>query len=210
MKTFSHALPIALIGAFFSTAAHAAVFDLFSDRTTFESELTSLTTETFNGFAVDQSFNGFAVDVGDFSLNADAIGNRNLIDALPAVPNGGDIDGTTFLNYFLNGSSATIVFDAAITAVGFDIQNFGNVGNVSTLSVLDGVFDQTDIPGGTLFFGLVSDTAFTSLTFTSEINDGFALDNLTYGTTAPIPVPAGLPLILGGLGAIAMLRRKRR
>jgi len=194
----------------FTSTAQAAVFTTFGDRTAFEAAILGATTETFDSYASDTSFNGVAVDVGDFVLNADPIGNRNLIDALPAVPNGTDIDGTTFLNYFLQNTSATITFDTAVTAVGFDISAFGNVGNVSSLSILDGIFDQTDIPGsgGVSFFGVTSDTAFTTLTFFSSINDGFSVDNLTYGEAAAVPVPAGLPLLLGGLGMLGWLRRR--
>jgi hypothetical protein len=38
------------------------------------------------------------------------------------------------------------------------------------------------------------------------------LDNLTYArnTIAPVPVPAALPLMLGGLGLLGMAARRRR
>lgn len=203
--------PLLFAGLFagFATSAQSAAFSTFSDRSTFEAALSGFTTETFNSYTSDTSFNGVSVDVGDFVLNATATGTRNIIDALPVEGNGTAIDGTTFLSYFLDGTQATIVFDTAITAVGFDIFAFGNVGNVSSIAILDGLFDQNDISGAQQFWGVTSDTAFTTITFQSEINDGFSVDNITYGDVNEIPVPAGLPLMIGALAAFGWMRRRR-
>lgn len=180
-----------------SSYANSAILTVFDDRATFNAALSDSTTETFNSFASDQSFSGVNVDVGDFTLFAENTGVRNLIDALPAVGTATAINGTTFLNYFLNDSSATIIFDTAITAIGFDIFAFGNVGNVSSLTVLDRTFDQSDITNSSSqFFGFTSDTAFTTLTFASTINDGFTIDDITYGNVSSVSAPAILSLLL--------------
>ncbi|MEM9585372.1 MAG: VPLPA-CTERM sorting domain-containing protein [Pseudomonadota bacterium] len=43
----------------------------------------------------------------------------------------------------------------------------------------------------------------------SARNDGFSIDSVSVGI-APVPLPAGLPLLAAGIGAFAVLRRKQR
>ena len=47
-----------------------------------------------------------------------------------------------------------------------------------------------------------------TLTFNTAHNDGFGLDDATAATVAPIPLPAGGLLLLGGLVGFAALRRR--
>ena len=198
--------------------ANAATITAFSDRTAFEAAAGSLTTETFDGYTSDQSFNGTTFDVGDFTLSSDETAVRNIIDALPVDGNGESIDGTTYLSYYLRRTTATITFDTAITAIGFDQQYFGNGEDVSSISVLDGQFLDGLIGTSGSFFGLISDTPFTTVLFSSIINDGFSVDNLSYGgststeppseTPSEVPLPASLPMILGGLAAMGLMKRR--
>lgn len=78
-------------------------------------------------------------------------------------------------------------------------------------------FDFTFIDGilaGDLIGGAIEDLANLNLTFALNVSDRFAMYNDTFTmrvtTVAPIPLPAGAPLLLGGLGALAMVRRRRR
>ena len=50
--------------------------------------------------------------------------------------------------------------------------------------------------------------AAATVTFTSQHNDGFGLDDATVATVAAIPLPAGGLLLLGGLAGFAALRRR--
>jgi hypothetical protein len=199
---------ILAILTFASSYSNSAVLNVFDDRAIFNASLSDSTTETFNSFASDQSFNGVNVDVGDFTLSAENVSTRNLIDVLPYIGTVGDINGTPLLNYFLDNTSATIVFDTAITAIGFDISDFGNVGNVSSLTVLDVTFDQTNITGSSQFFGFTSDTAFTTLTFASTINDGFSIDDITYGNVSRVSAPAILSLYFVAFACLFFGRRR--
>lgn len=66
------------------------------------------------------------------------------------------------------------------------------------------------------FFGYFSDNAAGDRVTSVFFNDvtgtnGWALDNIAWGNTvAPVPVPAGLPLLIGGLFALTLLKRSRR
>ena len=82
--------------------------------------------------------------------------------------------------------------------------------------------ESTPIPGSTAefrFVGVIDPTsAFSDVRMTfGSLTDGFGigeLDDVTYYTaklpdTPVIPLPAALPLLLGGIGALAMVRRRK-
>ena len=68
-------------------------------------------------------------------------------------------------------------------------------------------FDDEIVPGACSIFALISDRDCSP---PASVNFTLALD-LFYddGTTAPIPLPAGLPLLVAGLGGLAVFRKRR-
>ena len=84
--------------------------------------------------------------------------------------------------------------------------------NFSVTAGLDTV--TTHIPrqsNGTInFVSILFDAPISTatLTFNTSHNDGFGLDDATAATVAPIPLPAGGLLLLGGLAGFAALRRR--
>lgn len=133
----------------------------------------------------------FYIEQGDGS-----IGGSNPIDnfALELPDSGGAI--------------ATLTFSSAITYFGFYYIDAAS-------PMLDGTsFASTGASGDTaLFGGFTFDVAEnkTSITISSVSGDGrWGLDNLTWGYAAPVPLPAGLPLLLAGVGALGVLRRRNR
>ena len=122
----------------------------------------------------------------------------------------GDFDG-----FLLRDDVRTITFDLPAPAFGFG-GDFSGAGTalsslIVTAALQDGgmftasISDQ--LGGGSGFFGLSSEQTFSSLTFSTEtgIPTGgtpiggqvFSVDDVVL---APIPLPAGLALLLGALG----------
>jgi hypothetical protein len=74
-----------------------------------------------------------------------------------------------------------------------------------------------DRPAGTLFFGVISATPFTSVTFRQQgarspsHRDVFAFDDMLYGTSVTVaPEPTTSVLVASGLAAVAAAARRRR
>lgn len=66
-----------------------------------------------------------------------------------------------------------------------------------------GLFDE-------LFSGAIEDLANVNVNFAIDLSD-FSGDNFTLRVTAtPVPLPATAPLLVAGIGAFAMLRRRKR
>lgn len=109
------------------------------------------------------------------------------------------------------GGTITFTFAKAVDFLGFTVIDDGRF-TVSSTSVLPannfvadlhvtdddrryGIFNT-----GNTFFGV------TDLTFT--LNHSGAIDSLRF--VAPVPLPAGLPLLAAGLGALGFLRRRQK
>ena len=117
--------------------------------------------------------------------------------------------------FFFIGESITVTFGASITAFGifFNI-NTSDEGvvyattNLSNTALGSGTLD---IPNSLHFVGLISDTAFTSVTFgaTSAARSGFNVDNLSYVVARAVPEPGSLALASLALFGAAMARRRR-
>lgn len=69
---------------------------------------------------------------------------------------------------------------------------------------------KTNMNWTTKVFSFVATSSSALLTFASKTNTAYgpALDNVRFLT--PVPVPAGAPLLIGGLVALGALRRRRR
>ncbi len=218
----SLALGIALALAYGSNAS-AATFTTFTNRTVFDGAAGLLTIENFNSVVGEPSFAGVALTVGDLTLEAgpsiDSVGNqRNFIDQ-PTVDFSAffDIDGTALANVLLfsDGDTLEIDFATPVTAFGADFGdiNFGAANNDSLRTAILVLGQQIAMPINSVsltFFGLISDTAFSSLSFIMVgVNDGFSIDNVAFSA---VPLPAALPLYGSGLAVMGFLawRRKRK
>lgn len=113
---------------------------------------------------------------------------------------GGQV-GDGALSILLDTATDVFGFDIVGTDVGnFTVDFFGAAGN------LLGSVTQASANG---FFGFRStSTDIFGVSITNDDLAGLGYDNVTFNTVdAPIPLPAGLPLLLAGLGGLALLRR---
>jgi hypothetical protein len=110
----------------------------------------------------------------------------------------------------LTGATVTFSFDSPVTAFAFDY-----AAGASLTVTVGG--QSTTLPGGTYppylmsFFGVTSDTPFSTLSFTMSGN-GADLDNLRPGTFTPaaLPEPASWAMMLFGFGLIGLVIRRAK
>jgi hypothetical protein len=101
-----------------------------------------------------------------------------------------------------------LTFSTAMTAFAANIGSLSGSEQASIL--LDGIL-TTIIPGGSNFFGFHSTKSFTTITFLDTtfptINTQFNIDDIR---VSAVPLPAALPLLIAGLGAMAGFKRRKR
>lgn len=199
-----------------------AAVTTYTTQASFALAAGSTTLVTFNDFATEVSFRTSALDVGPFSLlgfGSDQ-GGRNFIDRPPLGFSEFDVDGTTVVSAIVRttdgGVGFTITFHAPILAFG---ASFGGLQNsmIRTLIELAGttVTPPEQPVDMVQFFGVVSDTPFTTLRFIAapERNDGFGMDNVLFAAAptveTPVPAPGASALALGALGMLAAVARRR-
>ncbi|WP_294057312.1 PEPxxWA-CTERM sorting domain-containing protein, partial [Sphingomonas sp.] len=121
----------------------------------------------------------------------------------------------------------TVSFAVPVTAFALDLGSFYDDNNPATPCCAASTFYGKDVIIGTSqgnftvdlnstqtmkFFGLTSDTAFTSFTITGVSVDAFAstvLDNVRYGTAAAVPEPATWGMMIAGFGLLGAAMRRR-
>lgn len=131
------------------------------------------------------------------------------------------LSGAFFIKIGTSNNSSellTWVFPNPVTAVGFE---YLGLKQRHVQVMVDGEMqdinndDPDAIPPENGFFGFVSTNPVTELKFT-EFNgprfEDFRIDNLRFesGPVAPIPVPAGLQLLLSGLAGLGLFAHCRR
>ncbi|MGF1500175.1 MAG: VPLPA-CTERM sorting domain-containing protein [Paracoccaceae bacterium] len=211
-----NALVSAVLATAISTAAGAAPFQVFTDRAAWEAAVGGATI-TEDGFDNDiADADSITFDSGVVSTNSG--GTRFLVDNM--------IDDGIYENA-VDGDGAqaslliTWTFPEAIFAFGADWDDTTNAGILTVTGNFDGMGDETVNFGSVLgdpgegFLGIVGMGDFTQIAFgTALATEGeiFDADNLVFAAAPDgvIPLPAGLVLMLTGLGAFGALRATRR
>ena len=199
VKTLAAATIMAFV---FLTAAHAATVRNQTSGLTDPDVLLTFDEGTLaNGTSVTNQFDGVSFSAG--------IQINTVSYPFPNVP------GRNLRNFFPITSTFSVFFDNNVTDATFSM--ITNTGISSFTALLDGAEVETFWAFATLysasnFFG------FTGILF-DEIrvaaggsNSAMLIDNLAYNVDVPpaVPVPASLPLMLGGLAAFVLVRARRK
>ncbi|PWR01799.1 hypothetical protein DKT77_14450 [Meridianimarinicoccus roseus] len=126
------------------------------------------------------------------------VGGGNGVWDVPCCPSGADAYDLTTGGLF-NLISIDIVHSDAGDPITFSGYNGATL--VSDFTVNSNNFGALVFAG---FIGLDR----VRITATGSFTDP-TFDNLTYEATAPVPLPAGLPLIFAGLGALGFAGRRK-
>ncbi|MEO1363949.1 MAG: VPLPA-CTERM sorting domain-containing protein [Pseudomonadota bacterium] len=226
-------LVFCLAAVFWCTAGSAATLDLKDFE--FQNQVVGVTEIAQN---IPRLNDGDPTSVASFSFGSkDGGGTGSPVVALRYDVSGlGAFDSVSVTvggrHFVVDDFSSTIakLFDIRIGAVGFGgsfdfIDVTQPVGQTQSLTLTRGTNDAFDLnrylnPGAGELEIFVSSTFGSSMCDTASV-PGNALcfssirlhelavtPNLT-NPPAPVPLPAGLPLLAAGLGALALVRRKR-
>lgn len=214
------ALQVAVIlsAASIYTPAHAD--QIFTDRAAFNAAVGSTVIEGFEEFPPCICDFGHvpnpltSVQTALFSVQSvPTAGGTSFLGVGRAQEVGGGPGPTDGQNALIAGSNTfdtwDLVFSLAhpATAVGFDITDINDGGH--QFFSFDGVtFVTMPAPpgGGDIFFGIVSDTPFSSFVLSNtNLADGWGIDQVA---VKPVPLPS--PIISAGLGVLALYGAARR
>lgn len=204
---------------------------VYSDRTTFEGELTASIVDDYSdaGYTAGDVFDnptfdgftsaGMSAVLGETSYETTGFVDNNLV----AQANGnpyycGGCNGSFLLDF----TTTSIGTASGVFGVGVDYYNSGNPQYIAFVTYGDGSTENIAVPlvpfGATFdgFFGITSNLGISSIHF-GLMNAGttqsgsFAIDNLTIGSGATdVPAPGALGLLGLSLGAMGLLGRRRR
>lgn len=212
MKSFFAA---AFFGLLMAGAGSAATTS-YTNATAFAAAAGTLQLENFRGEVRGSSLAGTR-DFGGFTttLNSSVTDPAFNVVGGPSSLNSAGLPGTNLQIGLLEGETFTFTFDSAITAFGALFANVNDFFPRSTFSG-GGTTDWLPVVNrfGARFFGIVSDTPFTTVTITGGLfTEGFGIDNVRWAA-APVPTPVPLPasgiLLLGAVLAVGAIGRRRR
>ncbi|GAB5467593.1 MAG: hypothetical protein Kilf2KO_06230 [Rhodospirillales bacterium] len=195
MRTLTFALALGLTTL--SSGAMAATVTTFDNRNDFQSGLTNIVVENFGNGQVNAPFSVTStvgeVENGMWSDRLTPGGNTTLWTF--------DSPTNAFGGFWDLAGPAGPGTGIALTVTLFQ-------GGSQLLSTELSRFLQGD------FFGVILDESFTSMLLTAGTQPGraetYKLDNLTIGTLAPVPLPASVFLLGGGIGGLMLVGWRRR
>lgn len=209
--------------AMVSGTAHAAILDF---ETGYSADKTAIVGDEFEAaFGVTFS--------STFGVNIVKVGGPTNGFVPFDTPNPADAFDSFFLtSNFSKITNLSISYATAVAEASFDVADIDGSGNqleVFTFTALDAddnvlatrTVDGDDADAGNAAVtrigfsrlnGLIARIDITGTTQGGQRDIGIAFDNFntTVDTTTPVPLPAGLPLAAAALGALGLLRARRK
>lgn len=188
-----------------ASGATQATTVTYSDRASWQAATASSSTVNFNSGS-DQVFRGSTYVEGGVTFTSTSVYSIYDISYDAAYHSSGYLD--------LEGSNRGMAFGSGITSLAFDFGAFYD--EAVTLNI---TFDNGSIFTATVtapasaygFFGLTSESAFSSVSLTST-QAFLALDDVSFGSansTTNVPEPGSLALVGLALAAAATARRRQ-
>ncbi|MCZ8335780.1 MAG: hypothetical protein O9328_16090 [Rhodobacteraceae bacterium] len=215
MKSFIAAF---VVSAALTVSASAATTS-YTDATAFATAAGMLQVETFAGetarsLAGTQDFGAFTT-----TLDSDVGGPFNVVRTSGGV-NALGLTNENLQVGLLGGDTLTIKFKTAVIAFGgmFAGVNNGLTGRLRSELLVGGVLSEwlerssnTNAGLTARFFGIVSSTPFTEVTFRGlPRSEGFGMDDLRWASApTPVPLPASGLLLMGAMLAAGLFGRRR-
>ena len=208
---FTRFMPLAVLAVGLSTGAAQAT-SYYTDYTAWNTDAT--------GLSHSEGFDNYIANAQVLAINSDL---TSTASSDPTVSIGGRLNEHRVYNgqfqqfWGTDNRYSSFTWDFAESISGFFVTLLGYASDF-TVSFDDGSSQTKDISaynGGVGGFGIVFNQAISSVTFsTTDDYDISAMDDLHYKTASSVsavPVPAGLPLLVSGLGGLGLMgwRRKR-
>ncbi len=219
MKLLATAFTLATICL---ASAHAGSFTVSADRSALEAAFTGpYTVEDFGDsarFPISTGILNSATHLPAIGIVPGLIQPGVSYSTLVGTGNFFNIDsGGGFAGGFLDTVTGdrllTVRFDSPVLAFGFDTNSLS-----PSLQVVVSFTDATtqtysaSINSAT-FVGFTSTGAGIASAVIGDLNNptfSFAIDNMTFANTAPVPEPAAIALMLAGLGVVGVAARRRK
>ncbi len=200
---------------------------IVTDQAAFNSANSGLTIITFEGIA---PANGFVTLTSPFEpLGASGPPISSFLNgpfAFDSAFSNSSIPGSPsdyIHSGFRNNSQFTIDLPINTNVVGLNFSEFiiGNpagTGSVliqafnGAVEIANGAFAASNASHFESFYGISGMGAVTQIVVTSNTNaqDAVAIDNLSFGSSTPVPEPATLAVFGLGLAGLGIMRRRRR
>ena len=219
--------PLSIIVAFTASVAQAGTITAYSDFTSFDNATGPLTIEDFgptyyfpiSSGVLDENTTDAGIPAGliepgvTFSTQ---IGSGNFFNIdLGGNYTGGFLD--SIANSTVPNQILSIAFETAQSGFGFITNEFMSTFDITINFSSGGSFSNsyTNSSGGFVYYGFTSDLLDISSVVIDGTNGGtfdFSLDDFAFtnAPTAPVPLPAALPLLLVALGGLGFAGRRRK